>query len=65
MATIEVDGKKYRVVERLPYHNAGCTAVVVVYPDYPMNERVAVKLGVWRWWDAKDRVSSGGMPRIG
>ena len=54
MAMIEVEGKKYRVVETLGYHQCGYPAKFVETPD---GERVAVKRGgVWTWWTTKDRI---------
>ena len=46
---IEVEGKKYKVVESLGYvHDVGMYAKVVKLGDA---ERIAVKDGgVWRWW---------------
>lgn len=54
MATIIVEGNKYKVIEALPYHQAGMPAKFVESPD---GERVAVKRGgAWTWWTAKDRL---------
>ena len=54
MATIEVEGKKYKVTETLAYCQAGMPAKFVETPD---GERVAVKRGgVWTWWTARDRI---------
>jgi hypothetical protein len=57
MSKIEVEGKKYRVIEVLPYHQAGMPARFV---ETPNGERVAVKRGgKWTWWTAKDRIGHG------
>ena len=57
MATIEVEGEKYKVVETLPYAQAGMPAKFV---ETPTGERVAVKRGGgWTWWTAQDRLQVG------
>ena len=54
MAKIEIDGKKYDIVETLNYQAAGRVAKVVKNKD---GEKVAVLEGVkWRFWTAKDRL---------
>lgn len=58
MATIEVEGKKYKVTETLGHQQCGMPAKFVQTPD---GERVAVKRGgVWTWWTAKDRLQPRG-----
>lgn len=53
---IEVDGKKYRVVESLGFQG-GYQAKVVYAPDEPTKEKVAVnRNGKWTWWTANDRL---------
>ena len=54
MATIEVEGKKYQVVETLSPHAVGMRAKFVGTPD---GERVAIfRSGRWEWWTMKDRL---------
>lgn len=54
MSSIEVNGKRYKVVEKLPFHGVGKQARMVLDDD---EERVAVKDGgVWRFWTVKDRL---------
>ena len=56
MSVIDVDGEKYRVVETLPYQQAGMPAKFVQTQE---GERVAVKRGgKWTWWTSKDRVQA-------
>jgi hypothetical protein len=51
---IVIDGKSYRVVETLAFHQMGMSAKVV---DVDGKEKVAVKEGRrWRFWRAKDRL---------
>ena len=51
---ITIEGKKYKVVETLPYHCAGIQAKIVKDGD---KERTAVKdNGLWRWWTTRDRL---------
>ena len=53
---IDVDGKKYRVVENLGYQ-AGYQAKVVFTPKTPSKESIVVKRnGKWVWWTAADRL---------
>lgn len=55
---IVVEGESYKVIDTLPYCQAGACAKLVRTAD---GERVAVKRGgVWVWWTAKDRLVSGG-----
>ena len=55
MASIEIEGNRYKVLESLGYnHDAGCYAKIVADGD---RERMAVKqAGGWRFWSAADRV---------
>ena len=58
MATIEVEGKTYKVTETLGHQQCGMPAKFVETPD---GERVAVRRGVaWTWWTAQDRLQSRG-----
>lgn len=51
---IEVDGKKYKVAETLPYHGCGMYAKVV---DTPEGEKIAVKRDdKWVWWTSQNRL---------
>lgn len=52
MAQIIVNGKSYRVIERLPYHPQGMEVRIVADSSSPTGERVAVKRGAgcWVWW---------------
>jgi hypothetical protein len=61
MATIEIEGKKYKVTENLGYQGGYYIKAV----ETPEGERIAVKRGVWTWWTAKDRLSGGGRNVIG
>ena len=57
MATIEVEGKKYKVTENLG-HQGGHYVKAVETPD---GERMAVRRGfAWTWWTARDRLQTGG-----
>ena len=57
MATIEVEGKKYKVTENLGYQ-AGHYVKAVETPD---GERMAVRRGfAWTWWTAEDRLQPRG-----
>jgi hypothetical protein len=61
MATIEVEGAKYKVTENLG-HQGGHYARAV---ETETGERIAVKRGgVWTWWTARDRLQTGG-PCVG
>ena len=63
MATIEVEGKKYKVTETMGHQQVGMPAKFVETPD---GERVAVKRGgIWTWWTARDRLSGGGRNAVG
>lgn len=57
MASIEVEGIRYPVVENMGFsHSAGLYARMVRTPS---GERVAVSFkarGPWRWWTAKDKL---------
>ncbi len=55
---IQIDGKKYKVIENLGYQ-AGHYAKVVATDD---GEKTAVKTtgGEWRFWESKDKLRSGG-----
>ena len=54
MAMIEIEGKKYKVVETLPYHGAGRLTKVIDTPD---GEKIVVKdYGKWRFWIVDDRL---------
>ena len=56
---IEIEGKKYRVVESLGFQG-GYQAKAVYFPETD-EERVAVKRGgAWSWWTVIDRL--GGKP---
>jgi hypothetical protein len=58
MATIEIEGKPYKVTETMSYHQAGMPAKFVETPD---GERVAVKRGgAWTWWTSQDRLCPRG-----
>ncbi len=51
---IIIDGKKYKVIETLPYHQAGRPTKVIVVEG---KEKVAVKEhGKWRFWTPEDRL---------
>ena len=51
---IEVDGKKYKIVETLPYHGCGMQAKAVETPE---GEKIAVKCGgKWIWWTPENRL---------
>ena len=51
---IFLDGKKYKVIENLPYQNAGMKAKVI---DTPAGEKIVVTGGGnWRLWTAEDRL---------
>lgn len=53
---IDVDGKKYRVVENLGFQ-AGYQAKVVFTPETLCRESVVVKRnGKWVWWTVADRL---------
>lgn len=53
MATIEVEGNKYKVTENLGFQG-GYYAKAVETPD---GEKIVVKRsGVWTWWTARDRL---------
>ena len=56
--SIEIEGKKYAVVENLGFvHSAGCYAKAVKDGD---EERIAVKTaGGWSWWHTEDRMGQG------
>ena len=61
MATIEVEGKKYKVTENLGYQ-AGHYAKAV---ETQTGERIAVKRDEgWTWWTAQDRLIPRG-PCVG
>ena len=54
---ITIDGKEYKVIETLPYHNVGKPAKVVEDKTSETGERVAVKEGGrWRFWTVADRL---------
>lgn len=54
MAMIEIEGKKYKVIETLPYHQAGHQAKAVQTEG---GEKIAVKRGGrWTWWRIEDRM---------
>jgi len=56
MATIEVEGKRYRVVDFID--QAGMKVRVVDTPD---GEKVAVlRNRVWTWWTVQDRLQPSG-----
>jgi len=58
---IKINGKKYKVIETLPYHNAGMPAKVVKDEASKTGERVAVKQGgKWRFWTPADKLRVGG-----
>lgn len=60
MATIEIEGKKYKVIETLPYHGAGKPAKIVEDKTSETGERMVVKQGgKWRFWTAQDRLGLG------
>ena len=55
---IEVEGKKYKVVENLGLQ-AGYQAKVVFTPETPSKESVVVKRnGKWVWWTVADRLGA-------
>jgi len=57
MATIEVEGKKYKVTENLGYQGGHYVKAV----ESPNGERMAVRRGCdWTWWTARDRLQTGG-----
>jgi len=54
MATIEIEGKRYKVTENLGYQ-AGHYAKAV---ETETGERIAVRRGfAWTWWTAGDRLA--------
>ncbi len=54
---IEIEGKKYEVVETLPYHQVGMSAKAVKDDTSVSGERIAVKQGgKWRFWKEADRL---------
>lgn len=54
---IEIEGKKYKVVENLPHCQCGRPAKVVEDVTSDTGERVVVKEnGIWRFWTIKDRL---------
>ena len=62
MATIEVEGKRYKVTENLGYQG-GHYVKAVATPDG--GERMAVRRNfAWTWWTSRDRVQTGG-PCVG
>ena len=53
MATIEVEGKKYKVTENLGYQGGHYVKAVETLDG----ERMAVRRGfAWTWWTARDRL---------
>ncbi len=55
MAKISINGKKYTVVETLPFHQIGLPAKAVKDSSSATGERIAVKDGgKWRFWSAGD-----------
>jgi hypothetical protein len=60
MSQIEVEGRRYKVIETLPFHGCGMKTKVV---NTPRGERVAVcRDGKWTWWTAQDRLGSKWIP---
>ncbi len=55
MAKIEIEGKKYKVVENLSFHNIGMQSKVVEI-ELDREQVVIKKNGKWRFWTTKDRL---------
>ena len=55
MAKIEIEGKKYKVVENLSFHNMGMQSKVVEI-ELDREQVVIKKNGKWRFWTTKDRL---------
>jgi hypothetical protein len=54
MAYIYLDGKKYKVIETLPYQQAGMKAKII---ETPAGEKaVVMRNGIWRLWTSEDRL---------
>ena len=66
MATIEVDGHRYVVIDSLGYQCSSGHWVKIVLTE--AGERTVVrrsKSGAWRWWTPTDRLSGGGRRCVG
>jgi len=59
MAQIEIEGKKYKVLDNLNYvHEVGAYVKEV---ETPSGAKMAIKRrgSAWRFWTVKDRLSGG------